>query len=406
MTAVEHPLTPEDLMAFRDGELPIDQAAVVRAHLSGCEACRELSGDLRGVSRHLARWQVDDPPVTLAAPRLPHGTEHRARWAIGWLLRPSVAYGLAGLSIVGLLIVGTQNRMSSRPAMAAYSRVTPSDLQQELHESDRLGAFGGRLEESQQRTLANSGQTTTGVPPVAEAPSSQTATPPGSSIARTARLRLRVTNVEAGRGAVERILQSFGGWFRQVDASGGADEPQQLRAALMVPSSRLDDAMTALKALGRVIDESRKAEDVTDQVVDVEARLSNARNTENRLVELLRRRTGNLADVLAAEREIARVREEIERFDAQRKSLERRVVYATVLLELSEDARPSVTLGPRPPWSVLRDEFTTGVGQAIYSGLSLVYFAARVAPVLLLWSAILGWPVLMLLRWRRRRMAE
>lgn len=375
MTAVEHPLTPDDLMAFLDGELPIDQAAVVRAHLSGCDACRLLSGELRGVSREMARWQVDDPPATLAAPRLLRGTEHRARPFFGWLLRPSVAYGLAGLSIAGLLIGVTQNRMRSRPVTVSASYARPSGLQQELTESERRGA-------------------------VPSPPSS----PPGSSIARTARLRLVVADVEAARRAAERILADAGGWFRQVDVFDVAPEQQGVRAALMVPASRLDVAMTALKALGRVTDESRNAEDVTDQVVDVEARLSNARNTENRLVDLLRRRTGNLADVLAAEREITRVREEIERFDAQRKSLERRVVYATVLLELSEETRPSVTLGPRAPWSVLRDQFTTGVGQAIHSGLNVVYFAARVAPILLLWSAILGWPVHMLLRWRRRRM--
>ena len=90
---------------------------------------------------------------------------------------------------------------------------------------------------------------------------------------------------------------------------------------------------------------------MTEQVVDVEARLSNARNTEKRLVDLLQKRTGDLADVLAAEREIARVREEIERFDAQRKNLERRVTYATLNLEVTEEhtrgARPRPAAGVR-----------------------------------------------------------
>ncbi len=149
------------------------------------------------------------------------------------------------------------------------------------------------------------------------------------SIARVASLRLTTRDFDAARSAVERIAVEMDGWFGNVSVSKSGPG-RSLTAALHVPAARLDAALAALKSLGTVLGESLTGEDVTEQIVDVDARLSNARNTEKRLLDLLQRRTGALEDVLAVEREMARVREEIERFDAQRKNLERRVTYATL----------------------------------------------------------------------------
>ena len=153
-----------------------------------------------------------------------------------------------------------------------------------------------------------------------------------------------------------------------------------------------------------IVEESQSGDDVTEQVVDVEARLSNARNTEKRLrrpaAEADRRRS---ADVLAAEREIARVREEIERFDAQRKNLERRVTYATLNLEVTEEQHAALDLGPQPVSGRFRDAFVTGRDRgARQRARAARLFVVRVRPMLLLWSAILAWPVWAAVRRSRR----
>ena len=62
MTAIEHPLSPDRLMEYLDRELPVDQAAAAQAHVAACHECQRLSVELRGLSRDLARWQVEDPP--------------------------------------------------------------------------------------------------------------------------------------------------------------------------------------------------------------------------------------------------------------------------------------------------------------------------------------------------------
>ena len=72
-----------------------------------------------------------------------------------------------------------------------------------------------------------------------------------------------------------------------VSRSGQA---RALTAAVQFPAARLDAGLAALKPLGMIVEESLKGEDVTEQIVDVEARLSNARNTEKRLLDLLQKR--------------------------------------------------------------------------------------------------------------------
>jgi hypothetical protein len=208
--------------------------------------------------------------------------------------------------------------------------------------------------------------------------------------------------LDATRRAVDRMVGEMGGWFGQVNVSGDSGRGRSLTATLLVPASRLDAALTTLKPLGNVLHESQSGEDVTDQVVDIQARLSNARHTETRLVDLLQKRTGELDHVLAAEREIARVREEIERLEAQRKNLDRRVTFATLKLEVIEEQQATLDLGPRPvPWR-FRDAFVTGITEAADTFLGLALLAVRVGPTLLLWIAVLAWPILAAVRWSRR----
>src|SRR5437762_13075852 len=97
--------------------------------------------------------------------------------------------------------------------------------------------------------------------------------------------------------------------------------------------------MTELKTIGRLIEESQNSSDITSQYVDLTARLANARNSEQRLLALLRDRAGDLKDVVEMEREIASVRGGIERMEAQEKDFNNKVQFVTIQLELSEEYR-------------------------------------------------------------------
>ena len=375
MKAADHPVSPEDLMAYLDGELPHAQAAVVQAHVAGCDGCQRSSGELRGVSRDMSRWQVEDPPATFTAPWPAPGRQEKVPSRFGWLLKPSIALVAVG-AVVAVVLPLTYNNMSTQPVqmMALGRPAAPA-----TEAGTPIAAVAGQI------SLPLGGAQPT----------------IGPSIARTARLRLSSRDFEGTRRAVERIAGDLGGWFSRMDVSR-VGEARSLTAAIQVPAARLDAALAALKPLGIVLDESQKGEDVTEQIVDVDARLSNARNTEKRLVDLLQRRTGELEHVLAAEREISRVREEIERFDAQRKNLDRRVTYATLTVEVIEEIQASINLGPRPVPGRFRDALVTGLTEAMDSALGLTLLVIRLAPTLLLWAAVLFFPVRALVRRSRR----
>ena len=89
------------------------------------------------------------------------------------------------------------------------------------------------------------------------------------------------------------------------------------------------------KKFGRVDTEAQTGEEVTAQYVDLQARLANSKNTEQRLTDVLRQRTGKLSDVLEVETEIARVRGEIESMEAERKTMATQVAFATLNLTLT-----------------------------------------------------------------------
>jgi hypothetical protein len=152
-----------------------------------------------------------------------------------------------------------------------------------------------------------------------------------------------------------------------------------------------------------VEEETRSNEEVSAQYVDLQARLRSARASEQRMIELLRTRTGKLEDVLDAERELARIRAEIESMEGQSTVLVHQVSYATVQVELSEEYReqlrtPSTSTGTRI-WNSAVDGFKNLEDGVI----SVLVFGLDVGPSLIFWLGVLLVPAWLVWRRFRRR---
>jgi len=161
-------------------------------------------------------------------------------------------------------------------------------------------------------------------------------------IARDAALTLTTKEFDKARTGLEEILKRHNGYMGELKVTAPADSGRALTATLRIPAAQLDAAMAELKKLGRVEDESQGGEEVTQQYVDLEARLVNGRHTEQRLTDILRQRTGKLQDVLKVELEIDRVRGEIEQMQAEKKELSKRVAFATLNADSQrKNTRPS-----------------------------------------------------------------
>ena len=103
-----------------------------------------------------------------------------------------------------------------------------------------------------------------------------------------------------------------------------------------VPSAGYQPILGALDTLGTVEERSETSRDVTAEFVDIEARIRNKEREEQRLLELLGEAEGKLKEILEVERELSRVRGEIERAQGQMNVLKDQVDLATITIRASE----------------------------------------------------------------------
>ena len=402
MEAVErnHPVAPEELMAYLDGELESERALAVHAHLTDCRACGTLAAELRGVSRQMAAWHVPGSQRELQAPNPLVVTRRYWRLPLSWLHASSpwqiAAAGLVVAIAAAVWMVGTgrsQPRVASAVAMSAREFRTVQEEPVIL--GDKL-TYLPRLESMRPNQGTPGSRVTNAAEPQGQV------TGRTQKIIRTVSMTIVAKEFEGVRDAFDRLLRDVGGFVGGMQASD-AGSGRSLRATLRVPAARLEEVVRSLRTLGHVVDESQSGQDVTEQVRDLEARLTNNRNTEKRLTEVLNNRTGRVSDVLEVEREIARVREEIERMEAERLNLERQVEYSSVTVQISEQRQATIDLGPTPVRTQLRNAFIEGVKNAYETLVATVVWLLSVGPFVVLWAALLWWPIRITFRMVRAR---
>jgi hypothetical protein len=236
-----------------------------------------------------------------------------------------------------------------------------------------------------------------------ENPAATAAAPsPPPMIARSVSLSVVVKNFDACRAALDAILARHHGYAATLTANTQQNAAQSLQASLRIPSGELASAVNDLKALGHIENESQSGEEVTQQHADLVARLKNSRETEARLQAILVQRTGKISDVLEVEQEIARVRREIEQMEAEQKSLEHRVDFATIDLNLAEEYKAQ--LGSPSPSIATRfhNAVVAGYRSALESLIGVALFLAEYGPAALVWLALVA-PLVWFLRRRWTR---
>jgi len=138
-----------------------------------------------------------------------------------------------------------------------------------------------------------------------------------SMVIRTADVSIEVDSLEPAVARVRELAARFGGYVASTQISTGKAQLRNARLEVKIPAQRFDESLSGLAPIGRLENVTVEAEDVGEQFVDVSARMENARRLERRLIDLLAARTGKLKDVLDVEQTLARVREEIERYEGR-----------------------------------------------------------------------------------------
>lgn len=156
-------------------------------------------------------------------------------------------------------------------------------------------------------------------------------------IIRTGHASVEVGNVDEATVKVRALAASLGGHIANSQFEGGEHNVRSATLELKIPAARYDEAVTKLATIGEVESVNSSSEDVGEEYVDVTARVANAKRLEQRLIQLLAARTGRLEDVLAVERELARVREEIERAEGRLRYLRTRAAMSTLTVLVHEN---------------------------------------------------------------------
>jgi len=164
-------------------------------------------------------------------------------------------------------------------------------------------------------------------------------------VIRTGQAFIEVEKVDPAIFKIRQLVATVGGYITNTSVSGGRDQIRQATLELKIPAANYDKAVGSLSTIGKVETVTSTAQDVGEEFVDVTARVTNARRLEERLISLLANRTGKLDEVLRVERELARVREEIERYQGRLRFLTSRAAMSTLTITVHE---PSPLLGSDP----------------------------------------------------------
>ncbi len=221
-------------------------------------------------------------------------------------------------------------------------------------------------------------------------------------VIRTANLAIRVASVrDSYQNASALVREDLGEFISQTTFSG-VEPYTSATVTLRVNADRLASVMQSLRGLGDVTSESTGGEDVTDQLVDLDARLRNERRIEQELLTLLdTRKDAPLEDVLKVRESLGRIRENIERLAAQQAQLTNRVALATITAQLVAKSEP---VAREQGWLAYTGaELGRAWRWSLRSLADTVAFILAVTVGGLIWWIILGVIALGVRRWWKRR---
>jgi len=250
-----------------------------------------------------------------------------------------------------------------------------------------IGTYGG-LVESQPGTLP--------LPSMTKAEAELTylqkqATVQARMIIYNAFISLETSDIEGRLAKIRGLAESYGGY---VASSSRSTYGTQVRAeiSIRVPKDKFQTAVQEIGTYGKVVDERTTSEDVTQQYIDLKARLNNLKKEEQRLHEILGM-AKTVDEILRVESELARVRGETDSLQGQINYLEGNVEMSLISVTLTEPLPPFT-----PPGMDWGETFETAI-----MGLFTVVRGLIILIVSLIPLALIGVPAYYVYRRRRRK---
>lgn len=152
---------------------------------------------------------------------------------------------------------------------------------------------------------------------------------PDLLIIKTGSMSLQVKDVPTATQAAAAAIIGLGGYLSASQESGDG-EGLTASVTYRIPSARWDEALAAIRSLAiKVVNGETQTQDVTGQVVDLTARITNLKATERALQGIMTKAT-KITDVLSVQAELTTVRGDIEQATAEKQHLQEQASYSTL----------------------------------------------------------------------------
>ena len=375
--AIIHDEIDNWLAADLYGELSDEEQRQLHTHLVECVACRKTHQETKTMNKILEETLTQQKPDPSFEQRMLAGFRNRAPERTGLLklladlmrMRAAqvtaVAAVLLGLVQLGRMITGetatplrardhyANEQLFEQPAQVAASGASRAGA---FAKSDQLAATRPQTMPLQAPPPASSVEAKDKTESFAQAeqtivtgsniPMAQEAGPkpgetPASEVAnrklvRNATVELEIVAFDDAVQKITAFANEERGYVATTNSQKQANGKLRGQVIVKVLPENLDRFLQKIRGLGELKNQTLGTEDVTKAYFDTDARLKNARVMEERLIEMLKTKTGKVSDLLQVEKELSRVREDIEKMQGELKYLDSQVQFATVTISLAE----------------------------------------------------------------------
>ncbi len=219
-------------------------------------------------------------------------------------------------------------------------------------------------------------------------------------IIRNADLQLEATAPEEAQQKITQIAESKGGFVvesTQSSSDAKAVTRDNVTMTVRVPSAKFDEALNEIRqTASRVIVESVKGQDVTEEFIDIEARLKTQKALEAQFLEIMKR-SNSVADALNVQTEIARVRGEVEKIEGRKRFLESQASLSTVKIKLQSPTAFSANS------TGFLYQLKEAFGDGFDAALNFILILVRVLIALLPFLILIVLPIYLLIRYILRK---
>ena len=376
------------LAADLHGELSEDERSALHAHLVDCAGCRKIYKETKTMNKILEETLAQEKPNPAFEQRILAGFRSRTPERSGLVkllvdltrLRPvqitAVGALLLALVQVGRMITGEDATMPRRygnlgreeyPALAGREQRGFTDEGDILRKSENRRDKDIAVERAKSGFAALAPQPPTtsetlhqqpAAPAqpvsakmaepeaseaqgfVAEEPSQRQAEAPAAlanrKLIRNATVELEIVSFDEAVRKITAFANEERGYVATTSSEKQANGKLRGEIVVKVLPENLDRFLQKIRGLGELKNQTLGTEDVTKAYFDTDARLKNARVMEQRLIDMLKTKTGKVSDLLQVEKELSRVREEIEKMQGELKYSDSQVQFATVTISLAE----------------------------------------------------------------------